>query len=353
MREALPNRKNLYKALLRKDTHFDGIFFAGIRTTGIFCRPTCRARKPKPENVEYFSTAREALLSGYRPCKLCNPLGVQGEVPEWLRPVLGALGGDSAIRIPDSDLREWGIEPSRVRRWFKKNYGMTFHAYMRGIRIGGALRQIQLGDKVIEAAFDSGYESLSGFSEAFKRATSISPRRSKEVVPIVLMKIPTPLGPMLAGATGEGVCLLEFADRRMLKTQLARLQKLMPGIFLPGTNHHLEHLERQLKEYFAADRKEFEVPLIPQGTPFQQKVWAFLRTIPYGETISYKKQAERMGNANSIRAVGGANGDNPIAIVIPCHRVIGENGQLRGYGGGLPRKKYLLDLESGRLNVQE
>ena len=156
----------------------------------------------------------------------------------------------------------------------------------------------------------------------------------------------SPLGPLIAGATREGICLLEFADRRMVETQLERLKKSLKAELIPGTNKYFKPLNKQITEYFNEKRKEFTIPLVLAGTAFQEKVWSVLRTIPYGSTRSYKEQAEIVGDPKAVRAVARANGDNRIAIIIPCHRVIGANGKLVGYGGGLWRKKYLLNLES-------
>jgi len=347
MGRQLPDAKTLYTALVNRDRSFEGIFVVGVRTTGIFCRPTCRARKPREENVEFFASPRDALLSGYRPCKLCNPLGYKGEVPDWLQPLISEIDSTPGIRLKDRDLRDRGMDPNRVRRWFKANHGMTFQTYLRTLRIGRAFGRIRYGDKVIEAAFDSGYDSLSGFTESFKKTTGFSPEKSRNRDLIGVTRILTPLGPMLAGATREGICLLEFVDRRMLETQLARLRKLLRTEVVPGTSEHFDALNRQIGEYFAGTRKEFDLPLVLKGTPFQQEVWKCLQAIPYGATRSYQEQAELLGKPRAIRAVGKANGDNRIAIVIPCHRVVGKDGRLRGYGGGLWRKRYLLDLEAG------
>jgi AraC family transcriptional regulator of adaptative response/methylated-DNA-[protein]-cysteine methyltransferase len=151
---------------------------------------------------------------------------------------------------------------------------------------------------------------------------------------------------MLAGATDDGICLLEFIDRRMLETQLSRISKLLNAKLVPGSHAHFDSLNEQLDEYFSGKRKEFDLPLACPGTAFQQKVWAGLQAIPYGSTRSYTEQAEAVGSPNAVRAVAKANGDNRIAIIIPCHRVIGAHGELVGYGGGLSRKQYLLKLES-------
>lgn len=345
MNTSLPDEKTMYNALLEKDSHFDGIFFVAVKTTGIFCRPTCTARKPMLKNVEFFSTTKEALLHGYRPCKLCGPMGRNGDSPIWLKPILTEVGNNPELRLKDSDLRKRGIDPTRVRRWFKKTHGMTFQAYQRTLRISNAFGRIKYGEKVIEAAYESGYESLSGFTDSFKKATGFSPIESRGKNMITITRIPTPLGPMLAGATEKGICLFEFTDRRMLETQLTRIKKIFKADLISGSSKHFDILNEQMEEYFTGKRKEFTFPLVIDGTPFQEKVWKALLKIPYGETRSYKDQAKSIGNPKAVRAVANANGDNRIAIIIPCHRVIGANGKLVGYGGGLWRKKYLLGLE--------
>ncbi len=341
----LPDRKTLYTALLNKDSNFEGIFFAGIKTTGIFCRPTCTARKPKEENVDYFATTKEALLHGYRPCKICGPLVPKGSAPDWLKPLLKEIHAIPGIRLKDQALIQRGIEPNRVRRWFKQHHNMTFQAYLRTLRIGQAFGQIQYGEKVIEAAFESGYESLSGFTESFKKTTGHSPIQSKEHNLVTVTRLLTPLGPMMAAATNQGICLLEFVDRRMLETQIKTLRKRLNANVIPGSSPHFATLKKQLDQYFAGTRLAFDLPLVLPGTPFQQKVWKALQTIPYGETRSYQAQAETLKNPQAVRAVAKANGDNRMAIIIPCHRVIGKSGKLVGYAGGLWRKQHLLNHE--------
>ncbi|MBC8508101.1 MAG: methylated-DNA--[protein]-cysteine S-methyltransferase [Anaerolineales bacterium] len=343
--QSLPATDTMYTALLEKDSTYEGIFFVGVKTTGIFCRPTCTARKPKKQNVEFYPSTHEALLHGYRPCKICHPLGQQGEYPQWLKPLMHEIEAQPELRLKDYDLRQRGIDPARVRRWFKKHHGMTFQAYLRMLRISDAHGRIRYGEKVIDTAFETGYESLSGFTDSFKKTTGFSPNKSSQKNIVTTTRILTPLGPMLAGATDKGICLLEFIDRRMIETQVKRLKKSLKAEFIPGNNEHFERLNKEIEAYFNASLKEFSVPLVIPGTAFQQKVWDALQEIPYGGTRSYKEQAEHIGNPKAGRAVARANGDNRIAIIIPCHRVIGSDGSLTGYGGGLWRKQYLLDLE--------
>jgi len=343
----LPARDTMMQAFLARDAEYDGVFFTGVRTTGIFCRTTCPARKPRPENLEFFGSGREALLAGFRPCRRCRPLDPRGTPPPWLRDLLEAVDRDPARRWRDADLRERGLSPERVRRWFQEQHGMTFHAYSRARRLGMALGTIQVGESVLEAALDHGFESLSGFNEAFRRALGDAPTRLKTIPVVTVNRIPTPLGPMVGGATGKAVCFLEFADRRGLETQLRTLCRRTGGPVVPGTTPLLDRLAAELEGYFAGRLRRFTVPLATPGTPFQTAVWKALRRIPYGSTISYSELAGRIGRPTAVRAVAKANGDNRIAVIIPCHRVVGADGRLTGYGGGLWRKQRLLDLETG------
>ena len=348
MQLTFPSQEEMYNALVERDSKYEGIFVAAIRTTGIFCRPVCPARKPKPENVEYFHSARDALGSGYRPCKRCHPMEPAGASPDWLRPLLTSIETSPDTKWSDAALREQGLEPSRVRRWFKQQHGMTLHAYLRARRLGSAFEAIREGDDLLDAAMDSGYDSSSGFYEAFSRWFDVSPGRARgsDVEPLRLHRILTPLGPMVAGATDSALCLLEFFDRRMLETQFQRIDRAMAVKPVPGTNAVLQDTQRSLELYFSGKLKEFDLPVHTPGTEFQERVWNGLKRIPYGETRSYGELATEVGKPGAQRAIGKANGDNRVAIVIPCHRVIRGDGTLSGYGGGLWRKTALLELET-------
>ena len=189
-------------------------------------------------------------------------------------------------------------------------------------------------------------QNLSGSQQiAFARLFGRTPRAGRSATAVVVTRIPTPLGTLIAGAADEGVCLLEFCDRRGLENQLRRMVARLDALVAPGSHPLLEQLERELAGYFAGRLEEFTVPLVVPGTDFQRAVWDRLRVIPYGETLSYEALARSIGRDGAQRAVGRANGDNRIAIVIPCHRVVRADGTLCGYGGGLWRKRHLLELE--------
>jgi AraC family transcriptional regulator of adaptative response/methylated-DNA-[protein]-cysteine methyltransferase len=347
---SLPSRYAMERAYLHSDPAYDGIFYLGVRTTGVFCRPSCSARKPKPSNVEFYSTAKEALFAGFRPCKRCSPMAAVGEIPEWVKPLLGAVEQVPDRRMRDRDIRAMGIDPARARRFFKRQFGMTFQAYCRGRRLGQAFQDIRRGSTLDDVALGYGFESHSGFRDAFSKAFGAPPGRSTDTRAIVVTWIESPLGPLLAGALDGALVLLEFSDRRMLEAQFTTLRKLFKCPIVPGESPVFTPLRSELKGYFEGRVRQFSVPLVYPGSPFQRKVWDGLRSIPYGTTASYEALAAKVGDARAQRAVGHANGLNRIAIVIPCHRVVNKNGKLGGYGGGLWRKQRLLELERGGSN---
>ena len=341
--------KIMYQASYDKNIEFEGVFWMGVKTTGIFCRPTCTARKPKPENVEFFENTKSAISKGYRPCKVCKPLDNPDETPENIQKILDELSENPELKFKDSDLIERNVEPATVRRWFLKHHGMTFHAFQRTFKINSAFKKLQQGENIVDAAFDSGYESLSGFNESFKNIVGTSPKNSKNQKIIDLKRIETPLGTMIACADESGISMLEFSERKSLNKELEDISKYFKANIIQGENPHFKTLEKELNDYFEGKIQEFTVPLSPVGTDFQKKVWEVLRTIPYGTTRSYQQQADILGNPKAVRAVANANGLNKISIIIPCHRVIGSNGTLTGYGGGIWRKQKLLELEKAIL----
>jgi AraC family transcriptional regulator, regulatory protein of adaptative response / methylated-DNA-[protein]-cysteine methyltransferase len=343
----MPSRTEMEKAFFERDSGYDGVFFVGVTTTGIFCKPSCPANKPLEKNIEYYGSAREALFAGFRPCKRCKPLSAGIEVPEWAGRIFDRVDAEPESRIRDRDLREMDIDPVMARRWFKRNYGMTFQAYVRARRLGHAFEAIKQGSPLDDAILGHGWESFSGFREAFARQFGSTPGKAADADFIRLGWIETPIGPMIAGAMEAGLCLLEFTDRRMLEAQFETLRSRFGMALIPTECPLFDRLRKELAEYFAGERKTFTVPLVMKGSEFQEKTWRGLLELPYGRTKSYAELARDIGADNASRAVGHANGLNRIAILVPCHRVITADGELGGYGGGLWRKKALLELERG------
>ncbi|MBI4861788.1 MAG: bifunctional transcriptional activator/DNA repair protein Ada [Candidatus Riflebacteria bacterium] len=340
----LPPIHTMYRALCDRDSSFEGVFYAGVRTTGIFCRPTCPARKPRSDNVEYFPSSRDALHAGYRPCGRCRPLEKNVRPPALLRRLCEMIE-ESPTRITDLDLERSGVDPSTARRQFLRHYGMTFQAYQRARRMGLALHEVRGGSAVIDSQLDSGFESASGFWQAFKKVFGVPPVRAGLIDCLQARWIDTPLGAMLAVADAAGLHLLEFVDRRGLEREVASLRKRTGWAIVPGNNAHLERIREELDRYFEGVDTTFTVPLVLHGSPFQVRVWELLRTIRPGETWSYARLAREAGRPSAVRAVGHANGHNRLALVVRCHRVIRADGSLCGYGGGIWRKRWLLDHE--------
>lgn len=350
--KTLPSDAELYRALCERDPSYDGLFVVGVKTTGIFCRPVCPARKPLAENVSFYPSVRDALCDGFRPCRRCRPTDVHARPPAWIARLNDAIARDKRRRFTDADLKQLSIEPSRVRRHFKEHYGMTFQAYQRSRRLGLALADVRRGADIDDVGYQHGFESASGFREAFERAFGCTPGRGRTLAPLLARWIDTPLGAMLAVAKDAGLCLLEFVDRKALASQIAGLGRSRsspggPATVVPGEHPHLDSIEAELGRYFAGELTRFETQLCFVGTPFQRSVWKELLRIPHGSTISYSALADNLGRPGSQRAVANANGQNRLGIVVPCHRVIGADGALRGYGGGVWRKRWLIELESG------
>lgn len=348
--QLLPPREEMERAFAHKDAGYDGVFYVAVKTTGIFCRPSCPSR-PNLENVEFFHSVRDCMFAGYRPCKRCRPFEANGTPPEWARELISRVEAAPDARLKATDLLDLGVTPERARRWFQQHYGMSFAAWCRGNRLAGAFMRIRQGATLDDAAFDSGFESHSGFREAFARVFGEAPGRSRDNGErVVTTMVETPLGPMLAGATDHGISFLEYTDRRMLEHNLKLIRRRFGCAIVPGQHPRLERLREELGEYFQGERRQFTLQVAARGTPFQEKVWQELCRIPYGQTISYDELAHRVEQPTAKRAVARANGMNCVAILIPCHRVIGKDGSLTGYGGGLWRKRLLLELErTGKL----
>ncbi|KML70593.1 bifunctional transcriptional activator/DNA repair enzyme AdaA [Pectobacterium peruviense] len=337
-----------YQALLERASEYTGIFFVGVITTGVFCISVCRARKPKRENVEFYKDIKSALDAGFRPCKVCRPTENAHSAPLLIEQALELVRANPKTRISDAELRKHDISPERVRRWFLQNHGITFQAFQRMQRVNIALQELKGGRNATDVAFDSGYESLSGFGYIYKQLTGVSPTEQSQV--IMIHRFTTPLGPMFVCATEHGVCLLEFTDRRMLETEFRDLQRLLKVRIMSGENNHTRQTEKEISEYFSGTRQQFTLLLDTPGSDFQRTVWQGLRTVPYGQTSHYQALSGLIGKPTAARAVAAANGANRVAIVIPCHRIIGKDGTMTGYGGGVARKKWLIDHEKTMLN---
>ena len=339
------SKEKYYRALLAKDPRYEGVFYVGVKTTGVFCRPTCPARKPKFEHCEFFSTAEETLLASYRPCKRCRPLSHPNQVPEVVCNLVDAVEAHPEKRWKERDFEELSTNAKQASRLFKQRFGMTFVAYARARRMGIALKEIKEKSSVIDAQFSTGYESGSGFRDAFSNIMGKPPLRAGEVSVLKAAWIDTPLGPMVAIADEEALYLLEFVDRRGLEREIERLRSKTRAAIVPGLTEPLRLIEKELVQYFKGENFSFKTPMKFLGSPFQQQVWEELQKIAVGEIRTYSEIAKTIEKPSAFRAVARANGANQLAIIVPCHRVIGTSGHLTGYGGGIGRKEWLLNHE--------
>lgn len=341
----LPDDAVLYSALAKRDPAFEGRAYVGVTSTGIFCRLTCPARKPRPENCRWFARPEDAEAAGFRPCKRCYPVGATAEGDAAVTALRAAIEVDPSRRWTETDIEEMGYDPSTIRRAFRRHFGITFLQMARNIRLREGVRRVAGGDPVIEAQLDAGFDSASGFRQAFTRLFGHPPAAMRGQNGLVADWIDTPLGGMIAVADDKALHLLEFTDRKALTTQLAKISRDAKGRIGLGETAVTGAAADQLAAFFAGTLARFDLPLAPHGTEFQCRVWEALCQIPAGETRSYAELAQAIGQPNAVRAVARANATNGIAIVIPCHRVIGSDGTLTGYAGGLWRKEKLIEAE--------
>ncbi len=340
----LPDDESLYAALLARDARYDGQAFVGVSSTGVFCRLTCPARKPKRENCSFYRDVGACIHAGFRPCKRCHPLAPAAESDPAVAQLLDALNARPTYRWSETDVAEMGFDPSTVRRVFKRQFGMTFLELARRRRLTHGFSALSAGS-VIDAQLDAGFESASAFRTAFARLMGVAPGSFASDALLRADHIRTPLGDMIAVCDKRALHLLEFADRKALPTEMRRLHQYAKGNIGIGRFGIHDQIAGELAAFFGKTSATFTTPLVLHGTPFTRDVWNTLKTIQPGDTRSYSALAAQMGAQQATRAVARANGANQIAIVVPCHRVIGVDGSLTGYGGGLWRKRHLIELE--------
>jgi AraC family transcriptional regulator, regulatory protein of adaptative response / methylated-DNA-[protein]-cysteine methyltransferase len=287
-----------------------------VRTTGVFCRPTCPARPPRRENCEFFADARHAMLASYRPCKRCRPLSPPNEASDVVRLLVDAVERAPDKRWRDADCDALHVHASTARRQFRKRFGMTFVAYARARRLGAAFKAIRAGERVIMAQLDAGYESGSGFRDAFAKILG-APPASRAARALFAVWLDTPLGAMTAIGDEDALYLLEYADRRGLERQIERLRMRAKAGIVPGRTGPIAQIEAELAAYFAGHSMRFATPLARLGSPFQSAVWDAVLAIPPGQTRSYSHLARAIGRPEAVRAAAQANGANPFAVVIP------------------------------------
>lgn len=337
----LPDPDTLYQALVSRDTSYDGRAYVGVTSTGIFCKLTCPARNPKPENCTFYATTTEALNAGFRPCKRCHPLSSNDPTVQTL---LDALEKRPEHRWSEDDVAALGLDPSTARKGFKRAFGMTFLDMARQRRLALGFNALAADQSVIDAQLLAGFDSGAAFRKAFAKRFGLAPGAFKPDAHLQADFINTPLGAMIAVSDASHLHLLEFFDRKALPTEMKRLLAQSKGHIGFGAPVPTQRTKAALTAYFEG-RPVPDVPIAYHGPAFTKSVWRALRDIPAGETRSYSQLATQLGRPTATRAVARANGANQIAILIPCHRVIGADGSLTGYGGGLWRKQKLIETE--------
>lgn len=342
--QLFPNKAELYQALLSRDESYDGFVFVCVKTTKIFCKLSCGARKPLESNVIFLNNIDAAIRGGYRACKMCKPTeGPRNRHPLTTK-LLMLLKQTPERRWTGDDLRNMGLDNSSVRRAFMRDFGVSFLKFARELRLGAAIATIENGERVIDAQIDAGFNSASGFKDAVSREIGLNPSEIANSAILSAKWLETPIGPMLAIANDEGLHLLEFAERKALAREITQIKAKIGAICF--REHKLfDQLQNELDQYFNGELKHFATPIAQSGTKFEKNAWKALLEIPYGETRTYGFQAKIIDNPKAVRAVARANGANKIAIIIPCHRVIGADGTMTGYGGRIWRKEWLLKHE--------
>jgi len=338
-----------WAAFMRRDRDWDGRVIGAVRTTGIYCKPSCPAKRPKREHVEFFNTNEEARAAGYRACFRCKPdeVGRDREaVAKAVKLIEQAEELLSLAHLADAV----GYAPHHFQRIFKRDLGVSPAEYARGLRNQRAQQALKSNGRVTDAVYDAGYQSPSGFYSDAKERLGMTPsawRDGGRGETIRWTTFDSPLGQMLIAATSKGICRLTFDDSE------ASLRRLFPNATIVKDQGGLKDL---VEGALAAIERPLAAPDLPidvAGTAFQEAVWRELRKIPAGETRSYADIAAAIGAPKAVRAVGSANGDNHVCVLIPCHRVIRSDGSLGGYGGGLDRKKKLLASEGHSIGEPE
>ena len=340
------NTNQKWSLVLARDGRADGRFVYAVRSTGVFCRPSCPSRRPRLENVEFFDTPALAQQAGYRACRRCSPTERN----------LQAQKIEAACRYIDDNLditlslttisRHVDVSPFHFQRLFKRILGISPRQYQQARR-AGKFRQALLSEgRVTDAIYQAGYSSSSRAYESIPAQIGMTPsafRRKGEGVEIRYTVLATELGKMLIATTERGVCAVRFGESEAALVR--ELKQEFGSAEINRDDQRLEQVAAQVKQLLSGSAATANIPIDIQGTAFQQLVWETLRKIPAGETRSYAQVAASIGRPKAVRAVANACGSNPVAVVVPCHRVVHKNGGMSGYRWGVKRKKMLLEKE--------
>jgi AraC family transcriptional regulator, regulatory protein of adaptative response / methylated-DNA-[protein]-cysteine methyltransferase len=342
------NEAEWWQAVQARDASEDGRFVFAVSSTGVYCRPSCPSRRPKRENVSFFRRIEDAEKAGYRACLRCRPKSAPGNGKmQMVRAICRYIEQHLDEPLTLSRLStEFGQSLFHLQRTFKSALGITPKAYADSCRVNQLKSNLRAGHSVTRAMYDAGYSSSSRLYERTASQLGMTPdkyRRGAIASPIRYTCADSPLGRMLIAATDKGICAIQFADS---DEELEHgLRHEFPFAVRRRDDHFMHGWKESLLEQMQGQKLHPEIPLDIQATAFQRKVWSYLQKIPFGETRSYASVAKGIGQASASRAVARACATNPVAVAIPCHRVIRSSGEMGEYRWGTQRKKTLLDLE--------
>src|SRR5215475_5445890 len=336
-----------WSLVMARDARADGRFVFAVKTTGVFCRPSCPSRRPRRENVQFFDSPIQAQQAGYRACLRCSPVGKNPQMQKI----------EAACRYIDENLdvtltltaisRHVAASPFHFQRLFKRMLGISPRQYQQGRRAGKFRQALLSQGRVTEAIYEAGYSSSSRAYESIPAQLGMTPsafRKGGEGVEIHYTVISTELGKLLVATTARGVCAVRFGESDA--ALLRELKHDFAAAEIKRDDTGLKPVASQIKDLLKGSSAPLNIPLDLRGTAFQQMVWKELQRIPSGQTRSYTELAKTIGRPKAVRAVANACGSNPVAVVVPCHRVVQKNGSLAGYRWGVKRKAALLEKEA-------
>jgi len=345
------NANQRWSLVLQRDTRADGRFVYAVKSTGVFCRPSCPSRRPRRENVEFFDSPAQAQQAGYRACRRCEPL----ERNPQARKI------EAACRYMDENLdvtlslsavsRHVEVSPFHFQRLFKRMLGISPRQYQQARRAGKFRQALLSQERVTDAIYEAGYSSSSRAYESIPAQLGMTPsafRRKGEGEEIRYTVLATELGRLLIATTARGICSVRFGEGEA--ALLRELKHDFAAAEIRRDDHGLEPVAAQVRQWLQGPAAPLGVPLDIQGTAFQQMVWEALRRIPSGQTRSYAEVAQSIGRPRAVRAVANACASNPVALLVPCHRVVQKNGSMAGYRWGVKRKEELLRKERSALS---
>ncbi len=345
----MPTDEVWWQASVDRDERFRNLFVLAVRTTGIYCRSTCPARRPKRENVSFFATPEDAKRAGFRACKRCKPDEIDAGDPAvgLARQVCQYIDAHVEEPVTLAELGEaLDVSPFHLQRTFKRVTGISPNEYLRARRLAALKGGLQDGDSVASSLYGAGYGSSSRVYEQASAALGMTPatfRRGGAGMQIGYEIAECPLGRLLVAATERGVCAVYLGDADPELTAILRSE--FPKAEIGEGGHGMTSTVATILAHLEGEQPNIDLPLDVQATAFQRRVWDELRRIPYGEQRTYGEIAKALGRPKSARAVGRACASNPASIIIPCHRAVGSNGSLTGYRWGIERKRKLLDRE--------